>query len=152
MLRRARNTAEAGGVRTEQGGLNARVLVADDVPDAALSLALLLEYYGAEARYALDGAEAVRLAEDFRPEVLLVDISMPRMDGYQVARAIRAAPWGADMILLALTGWGRSSDQEAARAAGFDGHLLKPVSADALIAEIGKIQARCRSVARGEGM
>jgi CheY-like chemotaxis protein len=115
------------------GSLQGRVLVADDVPDAASSLAILCELYGAQVRLALDGVETVEVAASFRPDVILMDITMPKLDGYSAARAIRREQWGQAMILIALTGWGRLSDLEAARQAGFDGHLLKPVEPDALL-------------------
>jgi len=125
-----------------QGGLQGRILVADDIPDAASSLAMLCEMYGAEVRLALDGVETVEVAASFRPDVILMDITMPKLDGYAAARAIRLEPWGQSMTLIALTGWGRASDLQAARDAGFDGHLLKPVEPDSLIELIGKLRAR----------
>lgn len=125
--------------------LHGRVLIADDLPDAARSLAVLFELYGAEVRFTLDGEEAVRVAESFRPEIALLDISMPGMSGYEAARAIRRAPWGKAMVLIALTGWGRPTDLEAARAAGFDGHLLKPVDPEALLRVISQLRERKRS-------
>jgi len=101
---------------------------------------MLCEMYGAEVRLALDGAETVEVAESFRPDVVLMDITMPKLDGYAAARAIRREPWGQRMTLIALTGWGRSSDLQAAREAGFDGHLLKPVEPEALIQLINKLR------------
>jgi CheY-like chemotaxis protein len=121
--------------------LSTKILVADDLPDAAVSLALLLELCGAQVRSAFDGEETVQVAESFRPEVVLLDISMPRLNGYEVARRLRSEAWGRPMILLALTGWGRSSDLVAAREAGFDGHLLKPVTADEVLARIARVRA-----------
>jgi CheY-like chemotaxis protein len=125
--------------------LKGRVLIADDLPDAARSLAMLVELYGAEVRFTLDGEETVRVAESFRPEIVLMDISMPGMSGYDAARAIREAPWGRAMVLIALTGWGRSADLERARMAGFDGHLLKPVEPEALIRVIADLRQRKRA-------
>jgi CheY-like chemotaxis protein len=115
-------------------------LVADDVPDAASSLAMLCEMFGAEVRLALDGVECVEVAAAFRPDVVLMDITMPKLDGYSAARAIRRESWGQVMTLIALTGWGRPSDLEAARNAGFDGHLLKPVDPDQLVSLIEKLR------------
>jgi CheY-like chemotaxis protein len=123
-----------------RGGLQGRILVADDVSDAASSLAMLCEMYGAEVRLALDGIETVDVAASFRPDVILMDISMPKLDGYSAARAIRREPWGQGMILIAMTGWGRPSDLQAARDAGFDGHLLKPVEPEALLLQIAKLR------------
>lgn len=126
----------------ELGALHARVLIADDVPDAARSLAMLCELYGAEVRFALDGVSALRSAESFQPDVVLLDIGMPDMDGYEVARAIRAAPWGVHVVLIALTGWGRSADLHAAHLAGFDAHLLKPADPEQLLRLIDRLLAR----------
>jgi two-component system CheB/CheR fusion protein len=122
--------------------LRRRILVVDDVSDAAYSLAMVCELYGAEAKVAGDGLEALRIAAEFRPEVVLMDITMPHMDGYEAARRIRAEEWGKAVILVALTGWGRRSDVEAARAAGFDGHLLKPVEAEALVTLVSELCSR----------
>jgi CheY-like chemotaxis protein len=104
-----------------------RVLVADDNHDATETLSLLLQTLGNEVRTANDGVRALEEAEAFRPDVVLLDIGMPGLDGYQVARLIRARPWGADVVLVALTGWGQEEDRLRARDAGFDRHLLKPV-------------------------
>ncbi len=131
--------------KSEAFALTGRILVADDLPDAARSLAMLCELYGAEVRFALSGEETVTVAESFRPQIVLLDISMPGMSGYDAARAIRRAPWGADMVLIALTGWGRSTDLAQARAAGFDAHLLKPVEPEALIRTISDLRARRRA-------
>jgi CheY-like chemotaxis protein len=76
---------------------------------------------------ATDGVAALELAERCQPDVALLDIGMPRMDGYELARNIRAEPWGAQMKLIALTGWGQESDRRRSRDSGFDGHLTKPV-------------------------
>jgi CheY-like chemotaxis protein len=122
--------------------LRRRILVVDDVSDAAYSLAMVCELYGAEAKVARDGVEALRVAAEFRPEVVLMDITMPHMDGYEAARRIRGEEWGKTVILVALTGWGRRSDVEAARAAGFDGHLLKPVEAEALVTLVSELCSR----------
>jgi CheY-like chemotaxis protein len=122
--------------------LAGRILVVDDLNDAAASLALVCELYGAQARVARDGREALTVGASFLPEVVLMDISMPNMNGYEAARRLRAESWGKDVVLIALTGWGRQGDIEAARNAGFDGHLLKPVGADALIDLINELRAK----------
>jgi CheY-like chemotaxis protein len=109
-----------------------RILVADDNSDAAESLAIMLRMGGNEVRTCRDGVEAVSLAGSYRPEVVLLDIGMPRMNGYDAARSIRREPWGKDMMLVALTGWGQDEDKRRALEAGFDHHLTKPVDADAL--------------------
>ena len=109
-----------------------RILVADDNRDAADSLAMLLEMGGHEVFRAYDGRSAVELAARHRPEVLLLDIGMPELDGYEVARRIRELPWGAEALLVALTGWGQEQDERRTRAAGFDAHVVKPAKKDVL--------------------
>jgi PAS domain S-box-containing protein len=119
----------SAGERATRSGERAgsRVLVVDDNRDTATSLALMLDLNGYEIRTASDGLEALGVAEDFRPEFVLLDIGMPRLDGYETARAIRSRPWGGSVTLLALTGWGQEEDKQRAREAGFDYHLTKPV-------------------------
>ncbi len=124
--------------------LNGRILVVDDLNDAAASLALVCELYGAQARVARDGLEALTVGASFLPDVVLMDISMPQMDGYEAARRLRAEPWGKNVVLIALTGWGRQGDIEAARKAGFDGHLLKPVVAEGQIDLISRMREKQR--------
>lgn len=124
--------------------LDGRILVVDDLNDAAASLALVCELYGADARVARDGLEALTVGASFLPDVVLMDISMPNMNGYEAARRVRAEPWGKTAVLIALTGWGRQGDIEAAREAGFDGHLLKPVGAEALIDLISRLREKQR--------
>jgi signal transduction histidine kinase len=109
-----------------------RILVADDNPDARESLAALLSLNGHEVFRAQDGSDALEAAERCRPDVALLDIGMPRANGYEVARHIRGQPWGRDMVLVALTGWGQESDRRRSREAGFDSHLTKPVDPDVL--------------------
>jgi PAS domain S-box-containing protein len=106
-----------------------RVLIAEDIPDAAEMLRLMIESLGHEVRVAADGVQAVSIATEFRPAIVLLDIGMPRMDGYDAARNIRSE-LGPDVVLVALTGWGQEEDQNRARAAGFDHHLTKPADPD----------------------
>ena len=120
----------AGDPRPE--GTGRRVLIADDNRDAADSLAMLLEFGGHEVRVAHDGRAALALAGAFRPEVALLDIGMPEVDGHEVARRLRAEPWGREILLVALTGWGQDEDRVRALAAGFDQHLTKPVDPDVI--------------------
>jgi signal transduction histidine kinase len=108
------------------------ILVADDNADALESLAMLLELSGHRIHTACDGQQALELAERVRPEVALLDIGMPVLDGYEVARRIRAQPWGERMMLVALTGRGQDCDRQRAREAGFSVHLVKPVDLDEL--------------------
>jgi len=119
--------AEAG-----DSGARRKILVVDDNRDSAMSLSLLLELDGHEVRRAYDGVEALEIAEDFRPEITLLDIGMPRLDGYGAARELRRRDWARDSLLVALTGWGQQEDKRLAREAGFDHHMVKPVDPDAL--------------------
>ena len=114
----------------------------DDLSDAATSLALVCQLYGAEVAVARDGGQALSLGETFRPDVVLMDISMPKMTGYEAARRLRQHPWGRSVVLIALTGWGRPADIDDAKRAGFDGHLLKPVGAEALITLITALRTK----------
>jgi PAS domain S-box-containing protein len=107
--------------------ISRRVLIADDNPDSAESLAMLLRLEGHQVVVGHDGATAVRLFEAHAPEIALLDIGMPQLDGYEVARRIRANPAGRDVFLIALTGWGQEKDRLSSREAGFDHHLVKPV-------------------------
>jgi signal transduction histidine kinase/ActR/RegA family two-component response regulator len=117
----------AGGAR--------RVLVVDDNRDAADSLAMILEMSGTEVAVAYDGEQALVLIEEETPDVVLMDIGMPVMDGYEVARRIRSTPGGERFHLVALTGWGQADDKERALSTGFDEHLTKPVD-PAVLAEL----------------
>ncbi|CAG1000597.1 partial Transcriptional regulatory protein WalR, partial [Gammaproteobacteria bacterium] len=104
-----------------------RILVADDNTNTVTGLALLLGMMGHQVHTARDGLEAVKVAAAFRPELILLDIGMPRLNGYDACRRIRAEPWGQGMVIAALTGWGQDQDKEKSRAAGFDQHLVKPI-------------------------
>jgi CheY-like chemotaxis protein len=106
-----------------------RILVVDDIQDQAHSLARLLRLMGHEVRIARDGPAALEAAAEFVPDVALIDISLPGMDGYGVARGIRANPALAHVLLVAQTGWGRAADRSRSDAAGFDHHLVKPLNA-----------------------
>ena len=110
-----------------------RVLVVDDNEDSAAGLGILLEMTGNEVRTAHDGIEALGAAERFRPHVVLLDIGLPKMDGYDVARTIRRQPWGERTVLIAVTGWGEASDRLRSGEAGFDHHLVKPVDIGGLM-------------------
>lgn len=111
-----------------------RVLVVDDGRDAAESLAMLLRMHGHEVRVAYDGEQALRYAAAAPPQVVLLDIGLPGMDGYEVARRLRRLAGVATARMIAVTGYGQAQDQQAAQAAGFDGHLTKPVDTDRLLA------------------
>jgi CheY-like chemotaxis protein len=122
--------AAADPIATAQ--VRRRILVADDNSDALESLATLLELGGHEVFSAANGALALESAEQNLPEVALLDIGMPKLDGYEVARRIRAQPWGRRITLVALTGWGQDSDRRRSGEAGFDSHLVKPLDLDKL--------------------
>jgi DNA-binding response OmpR family regulator len=117
------------------------VLVADDNRDAAESLGMLLRMLGNDVMLAFDGEEAVALARGFKPQIALLDVGMPKLDGYGAAREIRRN--AGEVRLVALTGWGQESDRRRAREAGFDAHLVKPADLEMLRAAIaGPAQER----------
>lgn len=109
-----------------------RILVVDDNADAADSLGMLLEVRGDEVRIAYDGLEALDAEADFRPEVVLLDIGMPKLSGYDVAKRIRQARGNA-VLIVAITGWGQEDDRQRARDAGFNHHFTKPVDFEMLL-------------------
>jgi PAS domain S-box-containing protein len=109
-----------------------RILIVDDNEDSAESLTILLSLAGNETRTAYDGLEAIEAAETFKPDVILLDIGLPKLNGYEVARKIREQPWGQTIVLVALTGWGQEEDRRRTREAGFNHHLTKPVDPLAL--------------------
>jgi PAS domain S-box-containing protein len=109
-----------------------RILVVDDNKDSADSLAMLLRLKGNDIRTAHDGLEAVEVAETFRPELVLLDIGLPKLNGYDVALRIRQQPWGRDVILVAMTGWGQDEDRRRSQEAGFNFHMVKPIELAAL--------------------
>jgi PAS domain S-box-containing protein len=129
--------AAPGNVVPLFGGTRRRVLVVDDNEDAAESLATLLRLSGHSVQVAYDGAGAIALAETAHPDVVVLDLGMPRMSGFEVARWLRRQPWGAGIRLIAVTGWGQEEDRRRSREAGFDRHLTKPVDPDDLLAELG---------------
>ena len=113
--------------------ISRRVLIVDDSHDAAESMAMLLEFAGHHVFKAHDGADAVKTAERVRPDVVLMDIGLPILNGYEACRRIRSHPWGQSMLLVAITGWGQEDDREQSRDAGFDLHFVKPVDSDELL-------------------
>ena len=127
---------EATGKRPEPvpAAAGRRILVVDDNEDGARSLGLLLDMAGHTTRLAHDGLQAMQAAEVFRPDLILLDIGLPEIDGYEVCRRIRRTPWGRDVALVAVTGWGQDEDQRKSREAGFDHHLVKPLRYDSLTA------------------
>ncbi len=118
-----------------------RVLVVDDNRDAAASLAMMLKLMGSEVRTAHDGLEAVEAAAAFRPDVVLLDIGMPKLNGYDACRRIREKAWGKSAVVVALTGWGQEEDKRRSQEAGFNGHLVKPVEPAALEKLLAELKA-----------
>jgi CheY-like chemotaxis protein/two-component sensor histidine kinase len=117
-----------------------RVLVVDDNADIADSQAMMLELLGNEVRTAHDGLEAVAVAAAFRPDLILLDLGMPKMNGYEVCRRIREQPWGKGILIVAVTGWGQDEDKCRSQEAGFDHHLVKPVE----LAELERVLVQLR--------
>jgi PAS domain S-box-containing protein len=131
--------AEAEALSPDAG---LKILVVDDNRDAADTCAMLLEASGHHVQTAYTGRQALELARVFRPHAMLLDIGLPDMDGYRLAQQVRATPWGRAAVLVAVTGWGQEQDRQRAVAAGFDQHLVKPISADT-------VEALLQSLARG---
>ena len=117
-----------------------RVLVVEDDKNSAFALEMLLKHEGVEARVALTGEHAVRTAADWRPQIVLLDIGLPGMNGYQVAEAMRATDWGPGILLVAITGWGAEADKARARAVGFDEYWTKPLDTWRLIALLARFR------------
>jgi CheY-like chemotaxis protein len=125
-----------GGDAT-QAAAQGRILVVDDNRDGAASLAMLLTVMGNDTRTAHDGLEGVELAEAFRPDLIVLDIGLPKLNGYDACRRIREKPWAKDTLIVAATGWGQDDDRRRSKEAGFDHHLVKPVDA----AELNRLLA-----------
>src|SRR5262249_8104745 len=104
-----------------------------DNEDAASSLAALLKMTGNETEIAHDGLEAVQAAERFRPDLILLDIGLPKLNGFDVCQRIREQPWGKEIVMVALTGWGQEDDRRRSKEAGFDHHMVKPLDYGALM-------------------
>jgi CheY-like chemotaxis protein len=109
-----------------------RVLIVDDNADALASLGMVVRALGSETFDAHDGLEAVESAGNLRPDVILMDIGMPRLNGYDAARRIRREPWGHNMLMVATTGWGKEEDRRRSKEAGFDLHMVKPIDISAV--------------------
>jgi CheY-like chemotaxis protein len=110
-----------------------RIQIVDDNRDSADTLAMMLKIMGNDTRTAYDGKEGVELAEEFRPNVLLFDIGLPKLNGYEACRLIRQLPWGNKVVMIAVTGWGQEEDRQRSHDAGFDYHMVKPVDASSLM-------------------
>jgi signal transduction histidine kinase/ActR/RegA family two-component response regulator len=122
-----KSTGTRTGERKRVPCLNCRILVVDDNRDSVESLSVLLSASGCKVHKAYDGLQAVKMAESCRPEVVLLDIGMPVLDGYEAARRIRSRDWSSQTVLIALTGWGQEEHLRRSTEAGFDYHLTKPV-------------------------
>jgi PAS domain S-box-containing protein len=131
---------------TRHGARTRRVLVVDDNRDVADTLVMLLQQLGAETRVAYGGVAALEAVADFAPDLVLLDVGMPRMDGYETAKRIRRLPHGAQMTLVALTGWGQETDRQHAAEAGFDSHFVKPIDPAILERLLQEGAPACESV------
>ena len=134
------NGAAAGATAVRS---SRRVLVVDDNRDAAESLTMLLRFSGHEVVTAHDGLQALADAKEFRPELVLMDLGMPGMSGYEAAKALRGEPWGAEIVLVALTGWGQDEDRKRTKEAGFDRHLVKPIEFTEVQRLFGELEDKC---------
>jgi PAS domain S-box-containing protein len=132
VLNRSGVAAQTGPVESDSQPQR-RVMIVDDNRDSADSLAMLMEITGNKTYMAHDGVEAVAAIEKYRPEVVLLDIGLPGLDGHEVCRRVREQPWGKDIVMIALTGWGQEDDRRRSEEAGFNGHLVKPVDYDMLL-------------------
>ena len=121
-----------------------RVLVVDDNGDTAESLALLLRESGHDVRTAPDGPTALEVALDYRPHVALLDIGLPGLDGYEVAKRMRQQPILQDVVLVAMTGYGSESDRERSQEAGFDHHLVKPIKFEKVQKILASVSEKAR--------
>ncbi len=118
-----------------------RVLIVDDNRDGADSLAMMLRLIGNDTRTAYDGQEGVDVADEYRPDLLLLDIGLPKLNGYEACRRIRQQPWGKRIVLIAVTGWGQDEDRRRSHEAGFDHHMVKPVDPQVLMKLLAGLQA-----------
>jgi CheY-like chemotaxis protein len=125
---------------TEQAGRALRVLVVDDNVDTVLGFSLLLKAQGHEVRTAYSGLDVVRIADEFHPHAIMLDIGLPGLNGYEVAKQIRTQPDGKNILLIALTGYGQDSDRRTATEAGFDHHLVKPAKFEQLLQILASVK------------
>jgi PAS domain S-box-containing protein len=127
------------------GGPRRRILVVDDNRDVAETMAAIMQMLGHETRMAYDGLDGLQAAAEFRPDVVILDIGLPMMNGYEAARQLRQQPWGQGVVLIALTGWGQEEDKRRALEAGFDHHLTKPIGVTALEKLLAQIKPLVRT-------
>ena len=128
-----------------------RVLIVDDSEDGAESLAMLLQIGGHETHKAHDGISAIEAAERLRPDAVLLDIGLPRLNGYEVCRRIRQTTWGKELTIVALTGWGQEEDRDRSTDAGFNAHMVKPVDHDVLMKLIASLPSLSASAPEPSG-
>jgi CheY-like chemotaxis protein len=119
--------AEAEAQENKAAPPKRRILVVDDNRDSATSLGMILSLLGNEIRTAHDGLEGVEAAAAFRPDLILLDIGLPKLNGYEACRRIREQPWGQGVVIIACTGWGQEEDVRRSNEAGFDQHMVKPL-------------------------
>ena len=134
-----------GESNTSIAGPGWRILIVDDNRDSAESMSEMLRLLGNEVAVAHDGFEAIEQADAFRPKLILMDIGMPRLNGYDATSRIREQTWGKDIAIVALTGWGQESDRSKSKEAGCDSHLVKPVS----LSDLQKVVAEFSQLAKG---
>ena len=139
-------------VQLPQSARTRQLLIVDDNRDALESLAALMSMAGHRVEIAEDGEQALERAAACRPDVVLLDLGLPKVDGYEVARRIRAASWGESMVLVALTGWGQEEDRRRTREAGFDSHMVKPLNLEALTQFLDELPRAGRPLARTAGL
>jgi CheY-like chemotaxis protein len=134
-------SADAAAPRVELPGLApSRILVVDDNADAADALAFMLRAAGHDVNTANDGLEALSVSAAFRPQIVLLDLGMPNLNGYATAHRMREEPWGQDIVLVALTGWGQPKDRDRTSRAGFNAHLVKPVGVEELFGTLAQLR------------
>ena len=138
----APSVQQKSDIKATPDGAGRRILIADDNVDVAESFEVMLQMFGHDVRTAFDGLEALEVAEEFRPEIIVLDVGMPKLDGYETARRIRQKPWGRDVVLIAVTGWGNEKDKSQSAAAGFDVHLVKPVDADTILKSLTTLELK----------
>jgi PAS domain S-box-containing protein len=139
VLSKPTSAVETGRDSLAGAAAHRRILIVDDNCDSAESLSMLLEITGNKTYLAHDGLQALEAIEAHRPDVVLLDIGLPRLDGHEVCRRVREQTWGKDIVMIAVTGWGQAEDRLKSRQAGFNGHLVKPIDYDKLLELLSKL-------------
>ena len=137
--KREEPSAPAQASRTPKETQKRRILIADDNPDVVESFQIMLQLLGHDVETALDGEEAFAKAAQFQPEAIVLDVGMPKLDGLEAARRMRAEPWGRQAVLIAITGWGNDDNKRESAEAGFDVHLVKPVDPVMIVNVLDKL-------------